>query len=72
MTSEGPSEIIDNGRLGMTFRSEDVIDLADKLEVILKGGYDYALLEKAYNHVQNHYDVSVTAKRYIEEYKKLI
>ena len=69
---EGPLEIIENGRLGMTFQSENVIDLADKLEVILKGKYDYKLIDKAYEHVRERYDVSVTARKYIEEYKKIL
>lgn len=69
---EGPMEIIDNGKYGMHFKKGDIIDLADKLEAILKGGYDYNMIEPAYEYVKNHYDVSITAKKYIEEYKKVI
>lgn len=69
---EGPMEIIDNGKYGMHFKKGDIIDLADKLETILKGGYDYNMIEPAYEYVKNHYDVSITAKKYIEEYKKVI
>lgn len=69
---EGPMEIIDNGKYGMSFKTGDVVDLANKLEIILKGSYDYNLIELAYKHVKNHYDVSITAKKYIEEYKKVI
>ena len=69
---EGPMEIIANGKYGMHFKKGDVIDLADKLEVILRGGYDYSMIDSAYDYVKEHYDVSITAKKYIEEYKKLI
>jgi len=68
----GPMEIIGNGKYGMHFKKGDIIDLADKLEAILKGGYDYNMIEPAYEYVKNHYDVSITAKKYIEEYKKVI
>ena len=69
---EGPMEIIGYGKYGMYFESENVDDLAEKLRNILQGGYDYSLVEKAYQHVCNHYDVVTTAQRYIAEYKKVI
>lgn len=69
---EGPMEIIDNGKYGMYFKKGDVTDLADKLETILKGGYDYDMIEPAYEYVKKHYDVSITARKYIEEYKKIV
>ena len=69
---EGPMEIIDNGKYGMYFKKGDSVDLADKLEAILKGRYDYSMIEPAYEYVKTHYDVSITAKKYIEEYKKVI
>ena len=69
---EGPMEIIDYGKYGMHFRVGDIVDLADKLEDILKGGYDYKMIEPAFEYVKSHYDVSITAKKYIEEYKRLL
>lgn len=69
---EGPMEIIDNGKYGMHFRKGDIENLANKLETIMKGGYDYSMIEPAYEYVKTHYDVSITAKKYIEEYKKVI
>lgn len=69
---EGPMEIIESGRLGLTFKSQDTKDLADKLEIVCCGNYDYRMIEMAYQHVIEKYDVSVTACRYIEEYNKLI
>ena len=65
-------EIIDNGKYGMHFKKGDVINLADKLETILKGGYDYSMVAPACEHVKEKFDVSVTAKRYLDEYKKII
>lgn len=68
----GPMEVIGNGLLGMSFETENVEDLATKLEIILKGGYDYSLVDKAYKRAVELYDVRVTAKKYIDEYKKII
>lgn len=69
---EGPMEIIDKGRVGMYFEAGNVMDLADKLEIILKGGYDYSLIDKAYQRVAQKYDVAVTAQKYIDEYRKML
>ena len=69
---EGPMEIIGYGKFGMHFKSEDVDDLAEKLRMVLQGGYDYTLVEKAYQHVCEDYDVANTARKYIEEYRRLI
>ena len=69
---EGPMEIIGNGKYGMSFESENVADLADKLRIILQGGYDYSLIEKAYQHVCDEYDVRNTARKYISEYKQIV
>ena len=69
---EGPMEIIDKGKYGLHFKKGNSVDLADKLETILKGGYDFNMIDPAYEYVKTHYDVSITAKRYIDEYKKII
>lgn len=69
---EGPMEIIGYGKYGMSFRSEDVNDLAEKLKIILQGGYDYSLVDKAYEHVCKEYDVLKTANEYIRQYKQII
>ena len=69
---EGPMEIIGYGAYGMCFKTEDVEDLADKLENILKGGYDYTLIDKAYHQVCENYDVKQTAHRYLQEYRNVI
>jgi len=68
---QGPMEVIGYGKYGMSFRSEDVDDLAEKLKIILQGGYDYSLIDKAYEHVCKEYDVSRTAKEYILQYKQI-
>lgn len=68
---EGPLEVLDSGRLGWTFKNKNVDDLADKILMFLEGEYDYSLIEKAYQRTIKNYDVSRTAKQYLDEYKKL-
>lgn len=69
---EGPMEIIGYGQYGMSFKMGDASDLAEKMKIILSGGYDYSLIEKAYQHVCEEYDVAITARKYVEEYRKVI
>ena len=69
---QGPMEVIGYGKYGMSFKSENVEDLTDKLKIILQGGYDDSLIENAYQHVCEEYDVATTARRYLQEYQKVI
>lgn len=72
--NEGPLEIICNGKYGATFKNKDIDDLAAKLKMIMEG--DYAKLvsktSEAREHVLNTYDVHITAKKYMDEYAKLV
>lgn len=66
----GPMEIINNGKLGMWFKSEDAEDLAEKLLFFAINGYDRTQIEAAYNFTKQHYDIKKTAYKYLNEYKK--
>lgn len=67
---EGPFEIIGNGMYGMTFQKGNSDDLANKLYSFIQNGYEISLISLAYKYVKDNYDVAVTAKMYLEEYKK--
>lgn len=69
---EGPLEIIDGGRLGMTFQCEDMNDLTAKLYQFIKDGYDYTKVEKAYQYTCAHYDINKTTHLYLTEYEKVL
>ena len=69
---EGPLEIIDNGKLGMTFRCGDVDDLADKLYHFVMEGRNNKQVEAAYNHTINHYDIHVTTAKYMDVYNRVL
>lgn len=72
--NEGPLEIICNGKYGATFKNKDIQSLTENLKGILEGGYDELVnkAKEARQHVLETYDVGITAKQYVEEYKKLL
>lgn len=67
-----PMEVIDNGRLGMSFENENPIDCAEKIMQFIQNGRDDAQVEEAYLFVCKHYDVSVTAQKYLEVYQSIL
>lgn len=69
---DGPLEIIDNGKLGMTFKRGDHDDLAKQLYRFISGEYDYSLVEKAYQRTLTRYSIERTTHEYIEEYERLL
>ena len=69
---EGPLEIIDGGRLGLTFENMQPEDCASKLLMFLEKGRNNQQIDEAYKYVVEHYDVSITARKYLELYKSII
>lgn len=66
---QGPAEVICGEKYGWLFKNGDADDLADKIAYI-KENYNVALekSEKGLQYVKETYDVSVTAKKYLELY----
>ncbi len=73
---EGPLEILSstslNGLLGWTFKVGDAQDLSSKIKLFLEGKYDMSLLDKAREHIEECYDVSSTASKYLVEYRRIL
>lgn len=69
---DGAMDVIDGGRLGMTFKAENATSLSNKIASFLTTGADEHLTEEARVYAVEHFDISQTAKRYIEEYKKIV
>lgn len=69
---EGPLEIIDGGRLGMSFENKMVKDCAEKIKQFILNGRNDKQVEDAYQYVKSHYDVSVTAQKYLEVYESIL
>lgn len=65
---EGPLEIIDGGRYGEHFRVGDSDDCAKQIVAFVLKGRNDKQVEEAYKYVIDHYDVSITANKYIEVY----
>lgn len=68
---EGPMEIINYGEFGYYFTAGDSEDCAKKIKEIMNTN-NSNLIEKAYEHIRENYNIKVTAQRYIEEYKKIL
>lgn len=68
---EGPMEVIKKGEYGYFFKTGDVQDCAEKIYYAITTD-NKELVEKAYEYISGTYDVKFTAKRYIDEYKKLL
>lgn len=69
---EGPLEIIDRGRVGMAFKSEDAEDCALQIKKFITNGRNEEQVEEAYKRVASLYDVSITAQKYLDVYKTLL
>mgnify|MGYP004568619671 CR=1 FL=1 len=69
---EGPLEIINGGKLGLTFENEDVTDCADKIQKFIEQGRNSKQVEEAYQYVCENYDVSVTAQKYLNVYRSVL
>lgn len=70
VAGDGPEEVIDYGKYGYVFENGNHEDLADKLEKIIKGGFDEKMTEAAYKRVWNLYNIKVTAENYVNQYNK--
>jgi glycosyltransferase involved in cell wall biosynthesis len=72
---EGPMEIIDKGKHGFYFQSENHLDCGNKIIDIMRRSHEAAFGEELaanFMYARGRFDISNTAERYIEEYYKLI
>jgi len=71
---EGPMEVIERGRYGYFFRSEDVDGCAKQILDIMKlsSSPGFVQARKAVEqYAKNTYDVTTTAKRYVMDYSRI-
>lgn len=72
-SGQGPAEVCRGDEFGWTFTNGDAADLCRKIEHIAANYPEAeAKAEKGREHVLAMYDVSRTAERYVEEYRKTI
>lgn len=69
-SDQGPAEVTEGDRFGWVFENDNVDDLVRNIEYI-RTNYDAALAKStlATQHVIECYDVSVTARKYLDFYK---
>ncbi len=67
-SGQGPEEVVAYGECGYVFENGNAIDLADKIEVFLKGQNDKSMIEKAYERVWNLYNIKVSVRSYLKQY----
>ena len=72
---EGPMEVIGDGMYGYHFKTQDVDDLAFKLNEIIEN-YDKEefrnIVDSVYEYVKEKFEIKQTAQKYIQEYKNLL
>ncbi|WP_278631161.1 glycosyltransferase family 4 protein [Parabacteroides goldsteinii] len=67
---EGPMEIIENGKYGYYFESNNINSCANEIEkIMIIPRYDIVI--KAHQYVINKFDVKRTALEYIHQYRKM-
>lgn len=74
---DGPAEIIENERYGYSFKSDNVENLTDKLNIVVHKiiKNDNGLINKinsAYKVAKDNYDIEISAKNYYNIYCQLI
>ena len=69
---DGPMEVIDGGKLGMHFKSEDSEDLACQLAAFIEKGPAAETVETAWKYAREIFDIKRVAARYVEEYEKVV
>lgn len=67
----GPSSIVQGGKYGVVFKSDDVDDCIEKLLNIVKNGYPLDV-ETSYEYARQHFSVKNTAIKMIEQYHHLL
>ena len=69
---DGVLDVINNGAYGQTFKTGDAGDLALKIKAFITKGEDVNMIQRAYSYARDQFDIKKTARRYIEEYKKVL
>ena len=67
---EGPMEIIDKGNFGYYFICGDVLDLAEKIYMVMKLDEEkkQLLIERSYMYAKEQFSIEKTAQTYLKEY----
>lgn len=70
--NDGPMEIIEHGKYGSFFSVGNVEACADAIGKLIDNYPTVDFIDRAAEHIKKNFEVSVTAHRYLEAYKKII
>lgn len=73
--TQGPMEIIENGKHGYYFQAEDHLDCGKQISRILKDSQTEAFAEAHLRHsiyAKSRFDIADTASRYLDAYKRVL
>ena len=65
-------EVIDNGSCGMFFETENELELAEKIKMIIKGAYEESMVALAYTRAKSLFSIDSTVKSYMLNYKEMV
>ena len=71
---DGPKEILDDGKYGYTFQSENLDSLCDTLKDIINKPAQlmWKKIENDYTYMKRNFSIETTAKNYVELYRQLL
>ncbi len=69
---DGPMEVIDYGKYGCYFECGNADMLAEKMAEFIRNGVDEQRVLNGHRYVVENFSVETTAKKYIEQYKKVL
>jgi glycosyltransferase involved in cell wall biosynthesis len=72
---EGPMELMGNGKAGYFFQADDYEDCAGKILDIIRLSKEEEFIDnrkKIAAYARGRYDITLTAARYLDEYRKVI
>ena len=72
---DGPIEIIQNGKYGNYFQKGNALQLAESIKKIIQStDYEEQVrkLETVYDYAIQNFDIAITSRKYIEDYKRIV
>lgn len=69
---DGVKDVIDGGKFGDFFITGDANSLAQTIISFMNKGTSPQRVNDAYSFARNHFDISITARRYVEEYRRVL
>lgn len=72
---DGPAEILNNGKYGYLFKSEDALDLANTINIVfaqIASRNIERMVDNAYLYCKSNFDIRKTSNNYVHHYQKIV